>query len=26
VPRGRNEGEPADPTWMRRHDEFADPR
>jgi predicted dithiol-disulfide oxidoreductase (DUF899 family) len=24
VPRGRNEGEPADPTWMRRHDEFAD--
>jgi predicted dithiol-disulfide oxidoreductase (DUF899 family) len=26
VPRGRDEGEPADPTWMRRHDEFADPR
>jgi predicted dithiol-disulfide oxidoreductase (DUF899 family) len=24
VPRGRDEGEPADPTWMRRHDEFAD--
>jgi predicted dithiol-disulfide oxidoreductase (DUF899 family) len=23
VPRGRNEGEPALPTWMRRHDEFA---
>jgi predicted dithiol-disulfide oxidoreductase (DUF899 family) len=23
VPRGRDEGEPADPTWMRRHDEFA---
>jgi predicted dithiol-disulfide oxidoreductase (DUF899 family) len=26
VPRGRDEGEPADPTWMRRHDEFADAR
>jgi predicted dithiol-disulfide oxidoreductase (DUF899 family) len=24
VPGGRDEGEPADPTWMRRHDEFAD--
>jgi predicted dithiol-disulfide oxidoreductase (DUF899 family) len=24
VPRGRDEGNPADPTWMRRHDEFAD--
>jgi len=23
VPSGRNEGEPADPSWMRRHDEFA---
>jgi predicted dithiol-disulfide oxidoreductase (DUF899 family) len=23
VPRGRDEGEPAFPTWMRRHDEFA---
>ena len=23
VPRGRDEGEPADPTWLRRHDEFA---
>ena len=23
VPRGRNEGDPADPTWIRRHDEFA---
>jgi predicted dithiol-disulfide oxidoreductase (DUF899 family) len=23
VPRGRDEGEPADPTWVRRHDEFA---
>jgi predicted dithiol-disulfide oxidoreductase (DUF899 family) len=23
VPRGRDEGKPADPTWMRRHDEFA---
>jgi predicted dithiol-disulfide oxidoreductase (DUF899 family) len=23
VPRGRDEGEPADPTWMRRRDEFA---
>jgi predicted dithiol-disulfide oxidoreductase (DUF899 family) len=26
VPLGRDEGEPADPTWMRRHDEFADAR
>jgi predicted dithiol-disulfide oxidoreductase (DUF899 family) len=24
VPGGRDEGEPADPTWIRRHDEFAD--
>jgi predicted dithiol-disulfide oxidoreductase (DUF899 family) len=24
VPRGRHEGDPADPTWIRRHDEFAD--
>ncbi len=24
VPRGRDEGNPADPTWMRRHDEFTD--
>jgi predicted dithiol-disulfide oxidoreductase (DUF899 family) len=24
VPRGRNEGDPPDPTWLRRHDEFAD--
>ncbi|HEX3688299.1 MAG TPA: DUF899 domain-containing protein [Solirubrobacteraceae bacterium] len=23
TPLGRNEGEPAYPTWMRRHDEFA---
>jgi predicted dithiol-disulfide oxidoreductase (DUF899 family) len=23
VPRGRDEGEPPSPTWMRRHDEFA---
>src|SRR6516165_598447 len=23
VPAGRNEGEPADPSWLRRHDEFA---
>jgi predicted dithiol-disulfide oxidoreductase (DUF899 family) len=23
VPRGRDEGDPADPSWMRRHDEFA---
>lgn len=23
VPLGRNEGEPPDPTWVRRHDEFA---
>ena len=22
VPRGRDEGEPPDPSWMRRHDEF----
>ncbi len=26
VPHGRDEGEPADPTWIRRHDEFADAR
>jgi predicted dithiol-disulfide oxidoreductase (DUF899 family) len=26
VPRGRDEGEPADPTWMRRHDEFGQAR
>lgn len=26
VPRGRDEGEPADPTWLRRHDEFAGTR
>jgi predicted dithiol-disulfide oxidoreductase (DUF899 family) len=26
VPRGRDEGEPADPTWLRRHDEFAGAR
>jgi predicted dithiol-disulfide oxidoreductase (DUF899 family) len=26
VPRGRDEGEPVDLTWMRRHDEFADAR
>jgi predicted dithiol-disulfide oxidoreductase (DUF899 family) len=26
VSRGRDEGEPADLTWMRRHDEFADAR
>ena len=25
VPRGRHEGEPADPTWLRRHDEYAAP-
>jgi predicted dithiol-disulfide oxidoreductase (DUF899 family) len=25
VPRGRNEGQPADPSWIRRHDEFAGP-
>ena len=23
VPQGRDEGEPSDPTWVRRHDEFA---
>jgi predicted dithiol-disulfide oxidoreductase (DUF899 family) len=23
VPRGRDEGDPADPTWIRRHDEFV---
>jgi predicted dithiol-disulfide oxidoreductase (DUF899 family) len=23
VPRGRHEGDPADPSWIRRHDEFA---
>jgi predicted dithiol-disulfide oxidoreductase (DUF899 family) len=23
VPRGRDEGQPPDPSWMRRHDEFA---
>jgi predicted dithiol-disulfide oxidoreductase (DUF899 family) len=23
VPKGRNEGDPADPTWIRRHDEFS---
>jgi predicted dithiol-disulfide oxidoreductase (DUF899 family) len=23
VPGGRNEGDPADPSWMRRRDEFA---
>jgi predicted dithiol-disulfide oxidoreductase (DUF899 family) len=23
VPRGRDEGEPADPSWLRRHDEYA---
>jgi predicted dithiol-disulfide oxidoreductase (DUF899 family) len=23
VPGGRSEGEPADPSWMRRHDEFG---
>ena len=23
VPAGRNEGAPADPSWIRRHDEFA---
>jgi predicted dithiol-disulfide oxidoreductase (DUF899 family) len=23
VPRGRDEGEPPDPSWLRRHDEFA---
>ena len=26
VPKGRNEGDPPDPSWMRRHDEFAQPR
>jgi predicted dithiol-disulfide oxidoreductase (DUF899 family) len=23
VPRGRDEGDPPDPTWVRRHDEYA---
>jgi predicted dithiol-disulfide oxidoreductase (DUF899 family) len=23
VPSGRNEGDPADPSWLRRHDEFG---
>jgi predicted dithiol-disulfide oxidoreductase (DUF899 family) len=23
VPRGRDEGDPANPTWIRRHDEFS---
>jgi predicted dithiol-disulfide oxidoreductase (DUF899 family) len=23
VPAGRNEGDPPDPTWVHRHDEFA---
>jgi len=23
VPRGRDEGDPPDPTWIRRHDEFS---
>jgi predicted dithiol-disulfide oxidoreductase (DUF899 family) len=23
VPQGRGEGEPPDPSWMRRHDEFS---
>ena len=23
VPRGRDEGDPPDPSWIRRHDEFA---
>jgi predicted dithiol-disulfide oxidoreductase (DUF899 family) len=23
VPRGRDEGDPPDPSWMRRHDQFA---
>src|SRR5207248_3721175 len=22
VPRGRDEGDPADPSWLRRHDEY----
>jgi predicted dithiol-disulfide oxidoreductase (DUF899 family) len=22
APKGRDEGEPADPSWIRRHDEF----
>ena len=22
VPNGRDEGDPASPSWMRRHDEF----
>ena len=26
VPSGRNEGDPADPSWMRRHDEFGQTR
>jgi predicted dithiol-disulfide oxidoreductase (DUF899 family) len=26
VPRGRDQGEPADPAWIRRHDEFASAR
>jgi predicted dithiol-disulfide oxidoreductase (DUF899 family) len=26
VPRGRDEGRPPDPSWIRRHDEFATPR
>jgi predicted dithiol-disulfide oxidoreductase (DUF899 family) len=26
VPRGRDEGEPPDPTWVRRHDELAGAR
>lgn len=26
VPGGRNEGDPADPSWMRRHDEFDQSR
>jgi predicted dithiol-disulfide oxidoreductase (DUF899 family) len=26
VPRGRHEGDPADPSWIRRHDEFAHAR
>jgi predicted dithiol-disulfide oxidoreductase (DUF899 family) len=23
APRGRDEGDPPDPSWIRRHDEFA---
>ena len=23
TPRGRDEGDPADPSWIRRHDEYA---